>query len=203
MFYAIHFIRNKIKAYERGKLMNRLGQALVVDKDLMVATIVAGPHVDLKRCRLSVQKGSLVRGSIHFDRTEASLEVGSNTAIGAGTQIVVSERVIIGSDVLISYSCRIMDHDGHPLGFEHRHRDLQDLLSGLPKNWQHVERRVVTICDGAWIGAGSSILKGVTIGRQAIVGACAVVTKDVPEGAIVAGNPARIIANVAATESTR
>lgn len=51
----------------------------------------------------------------------------------------------------------------------------------------------VTICDDTWIGCNAIILKGVTIGRGAIVGAGAVVTKDVPPYAIVGGNPAKVI----------
>ncbi len=46
---------------------------------------------------------------------------------------------------------------------------------------------------GAWIGAGATILHGITIGRHAIVRAAAVVTQDVPDCAVVCGNPARII----------
>lgn len=51
----------------------------------------------------------------------------------------------------------------------------------------------VRIEDGAWIGAGAIILPGVTIGIQSIVGAGSVVTRDVPDGCVVAGNPARVI----------
>lgn len=50
-----------------------------------------------------------------------------------------------------------------------------------------------TICDYVWIGARSTIMPGVTIGRGAVVGSCSVVTKDVPENSIVVGVPARII----------
>lgn len=54
----------------------------------------------------------------------------------------------------------------------------------------------VHICRRAWIGAGASILPGVTIGENSVVGAGSVVTKDVPADTIVAGNPARIIRKI-------
>jgi len=51
----------------------------------------------------------------------------------------------------------------------------------------------VHIGKGAWVGAGSTILPGVTVGKHAIVGAASVVTKDVPDYAVAVGNPARVI----------
>ena len=51
----------------------------------------------------------------------------------------------------------------------------------------------VLVKQGAWIGAGATILPGVTVGKNAIVGAASVVTHDVPDYAVVVGNPARVI----------
>lgn len=57
----------------------------------------------------------------------------------------------------------------------------------------HLPKRKVTICDDVWIGARVIILPGVTIGTGSIIGAGAIVTKDVPEYAVVAGTPAKVI----------
>lgn len=51
----------------------------------------------------------------------------------------------------------------------------------------------VRICNNAWVGAGATILPGVTIGKNAVVGAGSVVTKDVPDNAVAVGNPEKII----------
>ncbi|MGC8751800.1 DapH/DapD/GlmU-related protein, partial [Hydrotalea sp.] len=64
---------------------------------------------------------------------------------------------------------------------------------GAYKNWEKVKSSPIKIADKAWIGFNVIILKGVTIGEGAIVGAGSVVTKDVPPYAVVAGNPAKII----------
>ena len=53
--------------------------------------------------------------------------------------------------------------------------------------------RAVTICDGVWIGGGTVVLPGVTIGRNSVIGAGSVVVKDIPENSIAVGNPCRII----------
>ena len=55
------------------------------------------------------------------------------------------------------------------------------------------QAKPVVICRGAWVGASSTILHGVTIGQGAVIGAGSVVTKDVPDYAIVAGNPAKLL----------
>jgi galactoside O-acetyltransferase len=61
------------------------------------------------------------------------------------------------------------------------------------KEWDHIAHAPVAISNRAWIGFNVSILKGVTIGEGAVVGACSVVTRDVPPYSLVAGNPARVV----------
>lgn len=85
-----------------------------------------------------------------------------------------------------------MDHDSHSLDWELRKNDVTDWSLGN-KDWTGVSIRPVVIRNQVWIGFGASILKGVTVGDGAVIGANAVVTRDVPPYAVVAGNPARII----------
>jgi maltose O-acetyltransferase len=66
-------------------------------------------------------------------------------------------------------------------------------IAGREKRAGDVEALAVTIENGSWIGAGSIILPGVRVGRGAIVAAGSVVTKDVPDDTLVAGNPARVL----------
>ena len=68
----------------------------------------------------------------------------------------------------------------------------------ISNNHDEYDRMILTckpvlIREGAWIGAGATVLPGLCVGRHAVVGAASVVTKDVPDYAVVAGNPARII----------
>jgi acetyltransferase-like isoleucine patch superfamily enzyme len=110
--------------------------------------------------------------------TGASLDVGDHVFIGAGTEIDVLLSVAIGAHTLIAPGVFITDH-GHRRG---RERRLDE---------QGNESAPVVIGTDVWLGARSVVLPGVTIGDGAIVGAGAVVTKDVPAYTIVAGVPAR------------
>lgn len=101
---------------------------------------------------------------------------------------------------MFSWGCTVIDNDAHSLNSFERINDVNDWKRGVDenkvgfyKNWEKVKSAPIKICDKAWIGFNSIILKGVTIGEGAIVGAGSVVTKDVLPYSIVAGNPAKFI----------
>ncbi len=116
----------------------------------------------------------------HFSRN-ASFSMGSDSAIENGCHIDYSGGLVIGDDVWISENVFIATH-GHVV-------DSSALKKSQPITFSSLE-----IGNDAWIGANSVILPQVNrIGRGAVIGAAAVLTKDVPDMAIVAGNPARIL----------
>lgn len=147
-------------------------------------------------CNLVIGTRSMMFGSLHFDRENASITIGDETYVGAST-LVCATSIQIGSQVLVSWGATIVDHDSHSLSFADRQNDPRDWYNGH-KSWKNVASAPVKIEDGAWIGFGAIILKGVTIGARAVVGAGAVVAKDVPPYAVVVGNPARIVRNLPA-----
>jgi len=134
-----------------------------------------------------------------FDRPQAEITIGNRCFLGKST-IVAASSVTIGDDVMLSWGVTITDHDSHSLDFDKRANDVTEWRHGR-KCWDHVAVSPVTIQNKAWIGFGATILKGITIGEGAIVGAQAVVTRDVPPWSIVGGNPAKLIRQLAATES--
>lgn len=107
------------------------------------------------------------------------MKFGKNITINKGATILSTGQVEIEDNVLIGPEVKIatVDHDFHD-----RH------------NLFHFGK--VTIKENAWICIGAIICPGVTIGRNAVVGAGAVVTKDVPDNVVVGGNPARIIKKI-------
>ena len=113
---------------------------------------------------------------------EPRLVIRDNAALGWNVMITVNREVIIEEHVLVSYDCRITDSDAHP-----QEADLR--AAGQPARPEHI--RPVRICRNAWIGNGTHIMKGVTIGEGAIIGANSVVMTDVPPYCLAVGNPAR------------
>lgn len=108
-------------------------------------------------------------------------EVGiSNSCIRINTELLIEDEVNIGGD------CKIYDTDMHPIEYEWRIHNPEG----------HVKMAPIHIKKGAWIGAHSIILKGVTIGERAVIGAGSVVTKNVPDDEIWAGNPAKFIKKI-------
>jgi acetyltransferase-like isoleucine patch superfamily enzyme len=114
----------------------------------------------------------------------ALLRIGDDCGF-TGTTLVAAERIEIGDRVAVGANVTITDTDFHPLDPLERQRDF---LAGT--------HAPVIIEDDVFIGMHSLILKGVTIGKGSVVGAGSVVSRDVPAGVVVAGNPARVVQKV-------
>ncbi len=104
--------------------------------------------------------------------------------IGHNVVITVNREVIIEEDVNIASEVRILDSDAHP-------RDPELRVAKLPPSPEEI--KAVRICRRAWIGQGCYIMKGVTIGESAIIGANSVVITDIPAFSVAMGNPARVL----------
>ncbi len=111
---------------------------------------------------------------------EGRLSIGEHTYIGRWSIVLAHQSVTIGDDCLIAPGCHITDVN-HGMAAGERMRN-QALVS-----------RPVCIGNDVWMGAGCSVLPGVTIGDGAVIGARAVVTRDLPPNAIAVGTPAKII----------
>ncbi len=193
----------KIKAIARYLLAEFARLAFL--RDLNIDSMGKGSLVNLWRirpfrdCSLSIGDKTMVRADMVYEREGASIKVGSRTFIGRGL-FTIAESLEIGDDVMISWNVTIADHDSHSLKFSERRNDVEmNAFKGL-KNWEAIKMAPVKILDKAWIGFGSTILKGVTVGEGAIVGANSVVTKDVPAWCVVAGNPAKLIREISSSE---
>lgn len=121
------------------------------------------------------------------------VEVGDGSTL-VGPTFMCAERISIGQRVVISYDVTIADSDFHPEDPEAR---IQDSIANAPSGDKRARPGFVTapvvIGDDVSLGIGAIVLKGVRIGKGAVVRAGSVVTRDVPAGSVVEGNPARVV----------
>jgi acetyltransferase-like isoleucine patch superfamily enzyme len=121
------------------------------------------------------------------------LEIGSDSTL-VGAVFMCADRIVLGRNVTVSYHVTIADSDFHPTDPDLRIRDaIANSPQGDRSQRPAIVARHVTIEDDVWIGIGAIILKGVHVGRGARIHAGAVVARDVPAGATVAGNPAALV----------
>jgi galactoside O-acetyltransferase len=197
---------NRNKNFGRGAqmreffypLLNRVARKIVERRcNLEVSQSANVNYLGIRHrppAKLTIGAGSIFHARIASDKNDSEVVIGKNTFVG-GSSLVCAQRIEIGDDVLISWGCTIVDHNSHAMAWKHRMNDVKDAMSGK-KDWSHVDVRPVAIGNRVWIGFNSIIMKGVTIGEGAIVGAGSVVTKDVPAYNIVGGSPARIIREI-------
>lgn len=114
-----------------------------------------------------------------------SIDIGDNVGL-SNTLLHARKSIFIGDNVMIGGGTMIIDNDFHPLDYADRISKKNDKINCLP----------IFIKSGAFIGANSIIVKGVTIGNKSILAAGSVLTRDVPDFEIWGGNPARFIKKI-------
>ena len=142
---------------------------------------------------LGLRLGDRVRvfqGTTFSVEADGSVEIGEGSIL-AGAMFMCAEAITLGSCVVVSYNVTITDCDFHPLDPDLRRRDAIAIAPEGDGRRPQLATAPVVVEEGAWIGIGAMILKGVRIGTGARVNAGAVVTRDVPSRATVAGNPAK------------
>jgi acetyltransferase-like isoleucine patch superfamily enzyme len=161
--------RSRCESVGKGFNMNHL--PFVVGH----AKIYIGEHVNFFG-NVSIMTGSIL--------AEPKLIIGNRVDVGHNVGFVVNEEIAIDDDVNIGGGAQFRDSDGHP-------RDMQARIADLPPPREEI--KPIHICRGAWIGQNAFVMKGVTIGEGAIIGANSVVLTDVPPFSVAIGNPARVV----------
>lgn len=143
------------------------------------------------RCGIHIfQQGSIVcDGRIILDDdvmlyAKGSIQIGRQFCLNRYSRIVAHQRIEIGEAVTIGQGVSILDHD-------HQYQMREDKLQ-----LEGYTTAPVRIGNRVWIGDKCTILKGVTIGDNVVVGAHTLVHKDVPSGVVIGGNPFRILKNL-------
>lgn len=184
-------------------------QAVVRNKHVQMGNSQLGPgfgvRFDCPRHDVALRIGDrcILHNQFVFESSCGSVTVRDGVFINSGTQVISRSSIEIGNHVKIAWGCVIYDHDSHSLSYLDRVADQEQLLNCYPrgnmtasKDWSRVASAPIKICDYAWLGFDVVVLKGVTIGEGAIIGARAIVTRDVPAWTIAAGNPARVVREI-------
>jgi galactoside O-acetyltransferase len=196
-----------------GKIRHRLFynpyRAVARSRNVSMGKSLLGPAFEMRfdcpRDDVALRIGDrcLLLNRFTFESTEGKITVGDGAFINTGTNVISRSSIVIGNAVTIGWGCTILDNDSHSISYLDRIADHNQHLIDFPsnnisanRNWNHVAASPISICDYAWLGFGVVVLKGVTIGKGAIIGARAVVTKDVPPWTIAAGNPARVVKEI-------
>ena len=133
-----------------------------------------------KSCIISARDSKYPRG--------IKLIIGNNCNIGEYAHITACRKILIGNNVLTGRWITITDNSHGDVSYEQ--------LNLPPMEREIVSKGPVIIEDNVWLGDKVTVLPGVHIGRSSVIGANAVVTKDVPPFSIVVGNPGRIIKTI-------
>jgi acetyltransferase-like isoleucine patch superfamily enzyme len=145
------------------------------------------------RSAISIGRFTHVKGELLTFAHGGAINIGEYCYIGESTRIWSARSISIGDRVLIAHSVTILDSLTHPISAKARHEHFKHIITEGHPDRIDLGERAVDIGDDVWIGCMSIVLRGVSLGRGAIVGAGSVVTENVPPWTLVAGNPARVL----------
>jgi acetyltransferase-like isoleucine patch superfamily enzyme len=148
------------------------------------------------RSKIKVGDGSSIMGHLYTFDHGGEILIGNSCFVGPMTRIWSASKIVIGNRVLIAHNVNIHDNISHPIDSQLRHQEFENFFNTGIHGSVDLKPQDVIIEDDVWIGFNSIILKGVTIGQGAIIGAGSLVTKDVEPWTINVGNPLRCIEKI-------
>jgi acetyltransferase-like isoleucine patch superfamily enzyme len=163
----------------RRRWLSLAGRRLVLDGIAFI-----GPRVRLqigRNGRVELGRWSWVGHGTKIRCHEGVVSIGAKTVLGQECTVSAYQHVSIGRECVIADRVMLIDFDHGAVEVDR------------PVRLQGIYKRDVRVGHNVWIGYGACVLRGVTIGDNAIVGTSAVVTRDVPANAVVAGVPARVV----------
>jgi maltose O-acetyltransferase len=175
--------------------------------------MLAGEIYNMLDPDLEVERQKIKRLLRHYNQIEAVPErqillqqllghIGQDSIIEPPFYCVYGQNIHIGDYVFLNFLCTILDcgevHIGHHvmIGPGVQIYTAAHLLQAEPRNQGWEVAKPIVIEDNVWLGGSAVLLPGVRIGRNAVVGAGAVVSRNVPANTVVAGNPARVIREI-------
>jgi acetyltransferase-like isoleucine patch superfamily enzyme len=182
MDYIYNFISLRFSRVNYKSTLSIRGRLKIINK----GKIIIGRNVTINS---GINK-NIIGGSTRTNiivRNKAFFAIGNNIGLSNST-FFCTKSIVIEDDVLIGGDCRFFDTDFHAVDYISR---MNPYKHGIPDD--KIKSASILIKKGAWIGGSCIILKGVTVGVKSVIGAGSLVSKDVPDNEIWAGNPIKFI----------
>ena len=200
---------NRIKLFFFRSKELKVTEESTIDMFLRLGYLIVGENTNIKKLTIENETGfdfinnsitigdnCMIMGIFVLHSVDSCINIGHNVFIGPNSALFCREKISIGSDVMISWGCTLIDTNAHSLNSSDRENDVKDWIKGpSSKKWESVLTKEIIISDKCWIGFNSVVIKGVVMGEGSVVGCASVVTKNVDEYSIVGGNPAIKIKN--------
>jgi acetyltransferase-like isoleucine patch superfamily enzyme len=146
------------------------------------------------RAALRIGDYSWIAGEVRVLTPTARVSIGDHCYVGPGARIWAAASITVGRFVLMAHYVDILDNNSHSLSAAERRREASDLFErGVEIDFTQVGVGPVVVEDDVWIGTKTTILKGVRIGRGAVIAANSLVTHDVAPFTLSGGNPLRVL----------
>lgn len=191
-FYTVYLVRIKLHILFSNKIIHficyckgvKLGRNIIFHGRPVIhrypnSTITFGDNCKFNSAKDSISTGLHQPCAFVTWNEHAEIVFGNNSG-ASGVKIQAISKVTIGNNVLIGAGCTIFDNDAHHSDPNKREQNI-------------IPSRPINIEDNVFIGTQCVILKGVTIGKNSVIGAHSVVFNDIPENSIAIGNPCKVI----------
>jgi acetyltransferase-like isoleucine patch superfamily enzyme len=163
-----------------------------IDPSVKFSTNTNLQNLSNNKDAISIGYNSNIEGLILVYPYGGKVIIGEHCSLSPNSRLVSTAQITIGNRVLIAHNVNIIDNNSHPIDAALRHKDfVESFTIGMQPH--ELNAAAITIEDDVWIGHNTTILKGVKIGKGAIIGACSLVTKDVEAWSVSVGNPLRVV----------
>jgi acetyltransferase-like isoleucine patch superfamily enzyme len=205
IFHKLHIVRRLElqSCWDNYKDYLNIHSSVIISPSASIS--IVNPPISPEIC-LEIGEGSHIFSSFSLLRPHAKIKVGKRCQLG-NSLFACTRSIEVGDDVIMAWGITIIDSDNHSEYWSDRQYDVErcrrDYIQtngadiARSHDWEKVKSEDVKIGNKCWIGFNVSILKGVTVGEGAIIGAGSVVTSDVKPWHIGAGNPFRHIRPIA------
>ena len=186
--HLYHTGRKEYETYWEAMMLKRV----VAGKDSRFTTESNIINLANNPAKIRVGENCNIAGLMLVYSYGGEISMGDHCSLSHLSRIVSTKKITIGDRVLIGHNVNIIDNISHPLDATLRHEDyLKSFTTGM-QNYD-LKSEAIIIEDDVWIGFNATVLRGVKIGRGAIIGAGTVVTKDIEPWTVNVGNPVRIV----------